>query len=96
MDAAEAARKGEDWKTAKALLTSIRQMMQKKLDAGSIDADPYIIQQLALATYEADNSVEALKKEAHDILSALGPEASNDPQTLGLWGAKQTALGQDE
>ena len=86
MDAAEAARKGEDWKTAKALLASIRQMMQKKLDAGSIDADPYIIQQLALATYKADNSVEALK-EAHDILSALGPEASNDPETLSLWGA---------
>ena len=86
MDEAEAARKRGDWKTAKVLLASIRQKMPKKTEAGGPDADPYIIQQLALATYKADNSVEALK-EAHDILSTLGPEASNDPETLGLWGA---------
>jgi hypothetical protein len=86
MDEAEAARKRGDWKTAKVLLASIRQKMSKKTEAGGPDVHPYIIQQLALATYKADNSVEALK-EAHDILSALGPEASNDPETLGLWGA---------
>ena len=86
MDEAEAARKRGDWKTAKVLLASIRQKMSKKTEAGGPDVHPYIIQQLALATYKADNSVEALK-EAHDILSTLGPEASNDPETLGLWGA---------
>jgi hypothetical protein len=87
MDAAEAARKAGDWTKCKIMLAMIRQQMQKKNTEGNgPDVDPYIIQQLALATYKADNSVEALK-EAHNILSALAPEASNDPETLGLWGA---------
>ena len=88
LDAAEAARKESppNWKAAKVLLANIRQTMQKKTESNGPDVDPYIIQQLALATYKADDSVEALK-EAHNILGTLGPEASNDPETLGLWGA---------
>jgi hypothetical protein len=88
MDAAEASRKESppNWKAAKVLLANIRQTMQKKTESNGPDVDPYIIQQLALATYKADNSVEALK-EAQNILWELGPEASNDPETLGLWGA---------
>jgi hypothetical protein len=95
MDAAEAARKGEDWKTAKALLTSIRQMMQKKLEAGSINADPYIIQQLALATYEADNSVEALKRRT-TFSARLDRRLPTTPNSRPVGRDIQTALGQDE
>ena len=51
--------------------------------------DPYVIQQLALATYKSQqpDAISALK-EAKDILQQnLKPKTSNDPETLGLWGA---------
>ena len=55
--------------------------------------DPYLIQRLALATYKSKQPtvLEALRA-ARDLLSALKPEATNDPETLGLWGAVHKRL----
>jgi hypothetical protein len=51
-------------------------------------SDPYIIQQLALATYKSKQPdvLSALQK-AKSILHALAPETSSDVETIGLWGA---------
>jgi len=50
--------------------------------------DPYIVQQLALHTYKAEqpSKVEALRA-ALRIIEQLTPEHSNDPETLGITGA---------
>ena len=50
--------------------------------------DPYVVQQLALATYKAkDPDVPRSLAAAREILAALAPHQTNDPETLGLWGA---------
>jgi len=50
--------------------------------------DSFVIQQLALATYKARQpTAEAALAEAKAILRVLQPESTNDPETLGLWGA---------
>ena len=50
--------------------------------------DPFIIQQLALATYKSKQpTAEAALLAAREILGELGPATTNDPETLGLWGA---------
>jgi tetratricopeptide (TPR) repeat protein len=57
--------------------------------AGAMIAqDPYLTQRLALATYKskAPDEVSALE-EAQRVLEPLLPEASNDPETVGLSGA---------
>ena len=55
--------------------------------------DPYLIQQHALATYKSKQpTVRESLKEAHGILQELKPEASGDPETLGLWGAVHERL----
>ena len=58
--------------------------------------DPYIIQRLALATYKSKfpSALEALQ-EAHDLLQTLNPKATNDPETLGLWGAVHKRLWEE-
>ena len=50
--------------------------------------DPYILQQLAYVTY-MDRSATPISniERAREILRVLNPEKTNDPQTLGLWGA---------
>src|SRR5215831_1302669 len=55
--------------------------------------DLYIVQQLALATYKS-KSPDTLTslQEACSYLQELGPEVSNDPETLGLWGAVHKRL----
>jgi hypothetical protein len=55
--------------------------------------DTYLVQRVALATYKSKQPtpVEALQK-ARTILLALAPETSNDPETLGLWGAVHKRL----
>ena len=50
--------------------------------------DPYILQQLALATYkfqQPDRKTSLIN--AKDILNALAPQTSSDAETVGLWGA---------
>ena len=61
--------------------------------SGAIAHDPYLIQRLVLATYKAKqpNHVEALN-EARKLLEVLGPQDSNDPETVGLAGAIEKRL----
>jgi hypothetical protein len=53
-----------------------------------LPTDSYVVQKLGLATYksQAPNPQAALE-EAAQILTTLDPVGSNDPETLGLWGA---------
>lgn len=81
LNEAEAARAEGNWADAKVLLKQVRNKMQK----GATAVDPYILQQLALATYKADSSETGLR-EACAVLKDLHPDTSNDPETLGLWG----------
>lgn len=58
--------------------------------------DESILQKLALVTYKSKtpSEVEALR-EAHDfILDKLDPKRTNDPETIGLWGAVHKRLWQ--
>ena len=69
----------DDWALPLALL--------KRLKAMQPD-DPYILQQMALATYKfgkPDTTASLVK--AKNILSALAPQTSSDAETVGLWGA---------
>lgn len=85
MKEVDKAQKAGDWATAKVFLTTIRKNLQVDNDKKE---DPYILQRLALITYKSKspNELDALK-EAHGYLQLLGPQDSNDPETLGLWGA---------
>jgi len=48
---------------------------------------------LALATYKSKQpDPRAALDEAHAILQTLNPETTNDPETLGLWGAVHKRL----
>jgi len=50
--------------------------------------DSFVVQQLALATYKAKQPTpEAALLKAKKILEVLSPMTTNDPETLGLWGA---------
>lgn len=50
--------------------------------------DSFVVQQLALATYKAKQPTpEAALRKAKKILEELSPATTNDPETLGLWGA---------
>jgi tetratricopeptide (TPR) repeat protein len=51
--------------------------------------DESVIQQLALATYQSKtpDPVAALKGARSIMVEKLNPETTNDPETLGLWGA---------
>lgn len=55
--------------------------------------DAFVVQQLALATYKSRQpTAEAALDQARDILRALDPAITNDPETLGLWGAVHKRL----
>jgi len=55
--------------------------------------DPYLNQQLALATYKSKQpDVETSLLEAHRILQKLDPDSTTDAETLGLWGAVHKRL----
>jgi hypothetical protein len=72
-------READDWALPLALL--------KRLKAMQPD-DPYILQQLALATYkfqQPDKKTSLIN--AKNILNALAPQTSSDAETVGLWGA---------
>ena len=50
--------------------------------------DPYVVQQLALATYKSMSPTPAEALDAaRRLLWTLDPDTTNDPETLGLWGA---------
>lgn len=68
-----------DFVTARALLEEVRKQRPN---------DPFVIQQLALATYKCKlPTPEAALLEARQVMQELGPATTNDPETLGLWGA---------
>jgi hypothetical protein len=91
IDQVESAKKAGNWVLAKSLLNTVRLM--RKDPTGTRAEDPYIIQQLALATYKSaqPTPLQALQ-EARNILSDLGPAASHDTETVGLWGAVHKRL----
>jgi len=55
--------------------------------------DPYLVQRLVLATYKSKqpDEISALN-EALELLSGLGLDESNDPETVGLAGAIEKRL----
>ncbi len=75
----KAAKSASDWPNTISALERMRAMQPQ---------DPFVIQQLALATYKSEqpDKMSALKK-AKAILEDLSPRISSDPETLGLWGA---------
>ncbi len=79
-----AAKKPADWLPVVAFLKAL-QMMQPN--------DPYLAQQLALATYKAELPDKATALvEAKRILEPLAPATSSDAETVGLWGAVHKRL----
>jgi tetratricopeptide (TPR) repeat protein len=97
---------GEDNPSAKAMLDAA----MKKITAGDFAAarvlleevkkfrpqDSFVLQQLALAIYKSRQPtvVEALKA-ACEVLKVLAPETSNNPETLGVWGAIHKRLWEE-
>jgi tetratricopeptide (TPR) repeat protein len=86
MDQVAAAQANKDFVTAKALLTTVLNLMRQT--GPDRPDDPTIVQQLALVTYKSGlptpkDALLAAKK----LLESLSPETSNDTETLGLWGA---------
>src|ERR1700685_883259 len=61
MEQAELARASKNWAAVKFMLPQVRDKMQKKTAQGVSAVDPYIIQQLALATYKSDGSETGLR-----------------------------------
>src|SRR5215510_6894443 len=81
MKTARDARARGDFRSMRDVLRGVRAVQGDK-------ADPYIIQQLAFATYKSsDPDATAALLESKTILIPLDPHASSDPETLGLWGA---------
>jgi tetratricopeptide (TPR) repeat protein len=79
LDLFREARAAEEWQEAA--------MYLEKLKAKR-PGDPYILQQLALATYKGKlPNKQAAVENARTILSELNPSTSNDPETLGIWGS---------
>lgn len=79
--AAKAARAREDFRTMRDVLQGVR------VAQGEF-ADPFVLQQLALAVYKSQDPDPATAlRQAREILMPLDPEGSSDPETLGLWGA---------
>lgn len=77
----------EDWALPLALLKRLKTMQPD---------DPYILQQLALATYkfqQPDKKTSLIN--AKNILNALAPQTSSDAETVGLWGAIHKRLWEE-
>jgi hypothetical protein len=59
--------------------------------------DHHVLHQLALATYKAQQpSPRDALLAARELLRALAPETTNDPETLGLWGAVHKRLWEQD
>jgi len=84
LDQARAAKARGDFGVARGLLAVVRTMRPN---------DDYVVQQLALATYKSGQpDPKTALEESRSILKTLSPEISNDPETLGLWGAVHKRL----
>lgn len=86
LEIAGQAKDESDWVTAKTMFGRALKL-QHDLTGVRRD-DPYIVQQLALATYKSKqpDPVSALH-EARKLLLTLDPSTTHDPETLGLLGA---------
>lgn len=88
MKTARDARARGDFRSMRDVLRGVHAVQGEK-------ADPYIVQQLAFATYKSDDpDAKAALLESKAILSPLDPQASSDPETLGLWGAIHKRLSE--
>ncbi|MCL4846887.1 MAG: DUF4071 domain-containing protein [Acidobacteria bacterium] len=75
------ARDAGEFKTARSILNGVRA-------AQGDQVDPFVLQQLALATYKSrEPEPRQALLDARTVLEALTPRASSDLETLGLWGA---------
>jgi len=88
MTKALSARDVGDFAAARSILAGVR--------AAQGDApDPFVVQQLAVTTYKSqDLDPRQRLLDARAILAALEPEASGDPETLGIWGAIHKRLSE--
>jgi hypothetical protein len=85
--AKRAAQKAPDWAKPLELLGRLKTMQP---------TDPYILQQLALATYkheQPDKKVSLI--QAKIILGDLAPQTSSDAETVGLWGGIHKRLWEE-
>lgn len=73
------ARAASNWAGAKMALEQLRT---------KLPGEPFIVQQLALATYKGKSpDARTALQEARTILEELQPRSTNDPETIGIWGA---------
>ena len=79
LDNAKAAMQRSDFAKAKSWLQALHERMPN---------DHHVLHQLALATYkDKQPDVAAALAAARDLLGKASPSTTNDPETLGLWGA---------
>lgn len=70
-------------------------ILQHIVDERKGDVDPFVLHQLALATYKSElPSKEESLLAASDILKPLNPETALDSETIGLWGAIHKRLSE--
>ena len=83
-----AARDRNDFALARAIFDGIR-------EAQSANPQPFVLQQLALATYKSKHPdpLSALLR-AREVLKLLDPGRTLDPETTGLWGAIHKRLAE--
>ena len=88
MQQAIAARDRGDFALARAILGGIR-------EAQGANPQPFVLQQLALATYKSKqpDPLSSLLR-AREVLGALDPDQTLDPETSGLWGAIHKRLAE--
>src|SRR6267143_5952150 len=81
------AKKAADWAKPLELLGRLKTMQP---------TDPYILQQLALATYKNERPDKKVSlMQAKIILGDLAPQTSSDAETVGLWGAIHKRLWEE-
>jgi hypothetical protein len=79
----------EDAKSAVRIPQDWLKVVQRLEDWRNLEpTDPYVVQQLALATYKSESPDKIAALEAAvKILEVLQPKLATDPETVGLWGA---------
>jgi tetratricopeptide repeat protein len=91
MQQAKEAQKRSDFIMAKTLLSTVRATTRDKNP--DRPEDPYLIQQLVLATYKSKMpDARSALEEARALLLTLDPATSNNTETLGLWGTVHKRL----
>jgi hypothetical protein len=84
LDIARAEMARSNFAGARRLLETVLQMRPR---------DEYVVQQLALATYKSkEPDARGALIAAREHLRQLDPDVTNDPETLGLWGAVHKRL----